>query len=231
MGRVDYSRSRALIAIITLLWSIQGKVIRFTAKQRHTSKLASPDFTRFCSFWNENDALSLIKCNPGLLEVSARGANSAIARLAPLEFPGLKIFSEVVFETERSNNGNIRVSCTPASGGLKQTFEGSSFVCNLVSKLKPIVTSTNICGVDEESMSVFTEADLTIQFDIAPWFPISGELLEKGGSAAIGAGVEKDLKTFLQNLVQSFFEQQGAAGLTSNPITAITAKSSNRMLL
>jgi len=221
----------AIIVVLNCFGTILGRVIKFTAKQKFTSQLNTEKFSRFCSFWNENDPLSLIKCNPGLLEVSALGANSAIARLAPLEFPGLKIFSEVVFETERSNNGDIRVSCSPASGGLKQTFEGSSFVCNLVSKLKPVVTSTNICGVDEESTSVFTEADLTIQFDIAPWFPISGELLEKGGSAAIGAGVEKDLKTFLENLIQSFEQaQQGTAELTNNP-NPKTAKSSNRILL
>ena len=137
-----------------------------------------------------------------------------MAELAPLSFPGLRISSTVLFDISRdARDGSISVVCS--DGSLKQTYDGNSVFVNLVSKLQPNVQSTNTCGLDLASRSLYNSASLTISFEVAPWFPVNGEMLEKGGSAAIGAGIEKDLDAFVADVLKRFRASDEAKSLSS----------------
>lgn len=193
------------LALIAIIPASGDRLIKFVANKRLERRFASAsEYTMFEKWFIERDKLEIVKNNPGIIKVEPNlhgNGDDYIAQLAPLTFPGLRIASTVVFEIEKANE-SVTVACS--EGSLKQSFEGSAFFSNLVSKLVPTVISSNSCGLDPESLSLFNDASLTIQFQIAPWFPVNGDMLEKGGSAAISSGIEKDLNKFLDNVLEQF---------------------------
>jgi len=196
-----------LLLIVSLVFycATGDRLIRFVANKRITRALPSSEYDAFQAWFSAQETLELVKLNPGIISVEQQGESSGdyLASLTPINFPGLKLSSSVLFAISRdAPSSRVTVRCN--AGSLKQTYEGNPFFANLVSKLTPTVISKTSFGLEAREQSLVTDAELVIQFNISPWFPVSGDLLEQGGSAAIGTGMEKDLAVFLDKILAIF---------------------------
>lgn len=191
-----------VLLFLLLVDGVMGRMIRFRTAKRLSMPLSREEFAGFERWWQQKSAVDIVKNNPGLLTLESKGASSSyIANLAPLSFPGLTIKSTVMFDVVRELN-TVTVSCN--QGSLEQQYEGAAFLRDLVSKLKPTVVSNNTFGIDEAVPCLFSDANLEIAFEIAPWFPVNADFLEKGGSSAIGLGIDKDIGAFLDNVLKAY---------------------------
>jgi len=78
-------------------------------------------------------------------------------------------------------------------GALQQEYEGTQVLADLVRNLAPSVSSTNILELDGELQTLTNRATIDISFDIPQFFPIPTKIIESRGSAAIQAGMNRDL--------------------------------------
>lgn len=196
---------KLLLLLVLVQYVTTDRLIRFVANKRITRSLSLKEYDAFQAWFSAQETLDLVKLNPGIISVEQQGESSGdyLASLTPINFPGLKLSSSVLFAISRdSPSSRVTVRCN--AGSLKQTFEGNPFFANLVSKLTPTVISKTSFGLEAAEQSLVTDAELVIQFNISPWFPVSGDLLEQGGSAAIGTGMEKDLGVFLDKILAIF---------------------------
>ena len=197
---------KLLLILVLVQYVTCDRLIRFVANKRITRSLPLKEYDAFQAWFSAQETLDLVKLNPGIISVERQGESSGgdyLASLTPINFPGLKLSSSVLFAISRdSPSSRVTVRCN--AGSLKQTFEGNPFFANLVSKLTPTVISKTSFGLEAAEQSLVTDAELVIQFNISPWFPVSGDLLEQGGSAAIGTGMEKDLGVFLDKILAIF---------------------------
>ena len=198
---------KLLLLVILVQYVTADRLIRFIANKRITRSLPLKEYDAFQAWFSAQETLDLVKLNPGIISVEEQQGESSgpdyLASLTPINFPGLKLSSSVLFAISRdSPSSRVTVRCN--AGSLKQTFEGNPFFANLVSKLTPTVISKTSFGLEAAEQSLVTDAELVIQFNISPWFPVSGDLLEQGGSAAIGTGMEKDLGVFLDKILAIF---------------------------
>lgn len=190
-----------LLLVLSTIDGVMGRMIQFRTAKRLSLPLSREEFAGFERWWQQKSAVDIVKNNPGLLTLESKGASRYIANLAPLAFPGLTIKSTVMFDILREEK-TIQVSCN--QGSLEQQYEGVAFLRDLVSKLKPTVVSNNSFGIDEAVPCLFSDANLEIAFEIAPWFPVNADFLERGGSSAIGLGIDKDIGAFLENVLKAY---------------------------
>ena len=92
-------------------------------------------------------------------------------------------------------------SCYPFTViGMKQTFEGNTFLKKIVSQLIPEVRSENIFYIDEDKNEVGNTAWLEIEFKLPRYFPFPYGAVEAGGTKAIQQSMEEDLNQLVDNV-------------------------------
>ena len=90
--------------------------------------------------------------------------------------------------------------------GMKQTFEGNSFLKKVVSQLIPEVRSENIFYIDDEKNEVGNSAWLEIEFKLPEYFPFPFGAVEAGGTKAIQQSMEHDLNQLVDNVFCKYKE-------------------------
>lgn len=178
------------------------RLIRFVANKRYEAKFKSRDeFVVFDEWFKTIDERELAALNPGIVKIDPIDdplrPHLFLGTLSPLQFPGLRIESTVEFGIVKDDASMI-ITCS--EGSLKQMLHGNPFFAGVVGKLLPTVISRNEFRVSPEGL--VNDASLTIQFYISGGFPVNAEMLERGGSNAIGQGIDKDLNAFIANVMR-----------------------------
>lgn len=155
-------------------------------------------------FASKDTPLRILSLNPGISKIEIIDDSQYNAYLSPLQFPGISITSIMDFNVA-FDGSSLEVKCN--DDNLKQEFQGSKVLKNLISRLLPKVNSYSKFFIDEENRNLVNDAMLEIKFGLPKWFPFKKETIEKNGSETIQKQLENDMKTVMSEIIKSYEAQ------------------------
>ncbi|KAJ1438401.1 hypothetical protein B484DRAFT_444597 [Ochromonadaceae sp. CCMP2298] len=191
----------ALMCLLAM--GVTSKPITFKSNKLISRSISELTSSKGFSSWfaQPNTPYKILRCNPGIIDISMLEGGKVEAALTPLNFPGVVVSSIVNFDMEFDGK-RFAAYCRPDS--IVQKYTGNEYFANILQKVLPRIESCTVITYDEQSATLTNQADLAISFDLPDWFPIPAGRISSSGSASIDKNLETDINALLDKLLELY---------------------------